>query len=248
MMRRLTICAAVLLLLVFPPGTARADLEVHTHRDTVVLEDGTHVATWRAIAKRSEALKLDKEEPALTIALRLASHPEIPQPSWERVGPEIRSAQRQGLCIVTVDRTTTSEIYAAWELYTKACQGDIPPFKPDDVILFIAQRLQKWWAALLGVTTETPAASPDAKGTNGTHTNGASTAATSVAVADDKLVAALRDIVSQRLFVSFAQISGELREHLHRDVSLKEATAAGESMPELRVYLHPNNAAFLWQR
>ena len=219
-----------------------------------VLEDSAHVTTWKSIAKRAEELKSDAEAPAVTIALRLPSHPDIPQPSWQSAAPEIKAATHSSLCISRVHQEIVAEIYAAWELYTKACQGDITS-SPEEVVLVAGQRFDSWWTSLLGLEpvplfepVSVSAAAIVAPATSAPP-NGASPTPPQPDPSDNKrIVSALRDIVGRRLFASYAQIKSELSDAVRHPVTLEEAIAAGETMDELRVYLHPNNAAFLWQR
>lgn len=207
-----------------------------------VLEDSTHATTWRSIAKRAEALRADADAPAVTIALRLPWHHDIPQPSWQSTHPEIKVATHSSLCVVRVHQETMAEIYGTWELYTSACQADIPQ-SPEEVIRFAALRLDAWWTSLLGVEP-VPAFAPIT-----VSAAAILSPAPSAAPAGGKTIAsALNEIIARRLFASFVQIQSELSDAVRRPVTLDEAVAAAQNMEDLRVYLHPNNAAFLWQR
>lgn len=115
----------------------------------IVIEEGSHALNWRSIAARAVALHREKAG-TTTIAVRIAGQPAIPQASWGMVGPEIEEAERtKALRIVTLSPDVVARVYAGWELYTQACQGDIP-HDPDAVVRFTAQRLQSWYSSLRG--------------------------------------------------------------------------------------------------
>jgi hypothetical protein len=117
-----------------------------------VIEEGSHALNWRNITTR--AVELHKEDAGVaTVALRSSAQPALPQPHWGIVGPEVEEAARSNaLRIVTLTPDHLARIYAAWELYAQACQGDIP-HEPDAVMRFAAQRLQGWYASLRGEKT-----------------------------------------------------------------------------------------------
>lgn len=118
----------------------------------IVIEEGSHALNWRSIASRAVALYREKPG-TTTIAVRIAGQPAIPQASWGMVGPEIEEAEHmKALRIVTLTADVLSRVYAGWELYTQACQGDIP-HDPDAVVRFTGQRLQSWYASLRGAKT-----------------------------------------------------------------------------------------------
>ena len=241
--------------------------------------------------------------------------------------------------IVTLDHDVLSRVYATWELYTQACQGDIP-HEPDSVLRFAAQRLQAWYASLRGektadqvheplmaeetvadtpqgdaapiaavavaaaapaipapvapvavvspsVAAVTPTALPkppklisapaqpsspapvsppvvekaetapkveavaSAAGDK-VETSPKADAPTTVESANGSSAPAtlgdvLRHLIRIRRFVSFAEISDELRTKMSREITLEEATAAAESTGDIRVYAQGGNAGFLWQ-
>jgi hypothetical protein len=119
----------------------------------IVLEQGSHTLNWLSVAVR--AADLQREHPGtVTLAVRTAGQPAIPRPEWGLVGSEIEDVQRSGaLHIVTLTVEQLARIYAIWELYTQACQGDIP-HEPDSVVRFASQRFQQWYASLRGITAE----------------------------------------------------------------------------------------------
>jgi hypothetical protein len=238
-----------------------------TKRRVFVLEDASHVTVWRRIARHAEELKSDPSAPAITIAPRLPTHPEIPHATWQGTHPEIKAATHSSLCIVRIHPETIAEVYAGWELYTKACQADIAA-SPEEIVAFLGQRFESWWGTLLNTepapafapvavtasaivaaSAAQPAPAPNA--TNAPPQIPAPAAPEPVSTSspeNKRIVSALREIIARRLFASFAQIKSELSDAVRRPVTLSEAVSAAESMDELRVYLHPNNAAFLWQR
>lgn len=117
----------------------------------IVLEEGSHALSWRSIATRAIARK-GEDENVSTLAFRIAGQPQIPQDGWAIVGPEIEQAVKSAaLRLVNMSSETLARVYACWELYTQACQGDIP-HEPDAVVRFTAQRLQAWYSSLRGAT------------------------------------------------------------------------------------------------
>ncbi|MFZ4764148.1 MAG: hypothetical protein ACOYMN_04270 [Roseimicrobium sp.] len=292
----------------------------------LVLEEGTNALTWRAITRR--AIKLRQEDAkSATVAIRIAGQLPLPQASWTSVGPEIEAAQRDGaLYIITLAPDVLSRVYAVWELYTQACQGDIP-HEPDAVLRFGAQRLQSWYASLRGEKSaehmhDTSAISLHLLQANGDTAHGAaavvpepviepapeplaptatpsltlpkppqplvpspkpnpaarpigvvtpvaaappaqssfsaaremvleepeeSVASVEAAPAEPTLSDVMRQIISVRRFVSFAEIADELRVKLSREVTVEEASAAAETSGDVRVYAQGGNAGFLWQ-
>lgn len=299
----------------------------------IVLEEGNNALTWRAITRR--AIKLHEENArASTLVVRIKDQMEIPQSSWVAVRPEMEEAQKSGaMRIVTLEHDVLSRVYAAWELYTQACQGDIP-HEPDSVLRFAAQRLQAWFASLRGEKTadqmheplmadetvaEAPkadaapmpvvAVAPSAPTVSAPAAPAAPVAPSAAAVAaatlpkppnpapappiapavapvtlpkppspapvspalPEKVESApqveapatvenangssapatlgdvMRHLIRIRRFVSFAEISDELRAKMSREITIEEATAAAESTGDIRVYAQGGNAGFLWQ-
>jgi hypothetical protein len=107
-----------------------------------VIEEGSHALNWRTIAAQANALhKVDSGTTA--VAVRIATQPALPV-------AEVEQAERnQAMQSVILTPDQLARVYAAWELYAQACQGDIP-HEPDAVVRFAAQRFQSWFAALRG--------------------------------------------------------------------------------------------------
>jgi hypothetical protein len=113
----------------------------------IALEEGSHALNWASIAMRAANLHRDNADTSI-LAVRTSGQTPIPRPEWGSVATEIDEVQISGaLSIVTLDSDLLARIYAAWELYTQACQGDIT-YEPDDVVRFAARRFQGWYDAL----------------------------------------------------------------------------------------------------
>jgi hypothetical protein len=123
--------------------------EGDSKRWVIVIEEGAHALNWRTITNRAVTLHRQSEG-TVTLAIRTATQPTLPRPHWGMVGPEMEEAERtRALRVVTLTADQLARIYATWELYTQACQGDIP-HEPDAVVRFAAQRFQSWYASLRG--------------------------------------------------------------------------------------------------
>ncbi len=114
----------------------------------LVLEESSQPLIWQSIAKKSE-MHHRNDPRSRVVALRLASHPAVPQESWAAVAPSIEGALKEGLSISLIRLNDLSKIYAGWELYLQACQGDIE-HEPAEVVSFLFQQLSGWYAGLLG--------------------------------------------------------------------------------------------------
>lgn len=241
-----------------------------SQRWLIVLEEGSHALNWRSATTRAVALHQENAK-TTSLAIRITGQPEIPQAGWTMVGPEIEEAQKTGaLRIITLTQEDIARVYAGWELYTQACQGDIP-HDPDAVVRFTAQRLHSWYASLRGAKTAGQMHDVAVTGDILTPLPDTPAIASSVPVkpvAPVPVIASapagaekaadgngskpgigdfMRQIISIRRFASYAEISAELQTLAGREVPLNEAAAAAESTGEIRVYAQGANAGFLWQ-
>ncbi len=188
----------------------------------ICLEEGAHHFKWKAIAQESQRLS-KQVSTRKCMALRTSEQELIPRKTWKAIGPIVRNAQATNLEIRILSREETADIYAAWALYSKACQGDID-HATEDVLRFCRQQLRPLGKNLAAAyNREQPAPSP--------RTDPSS-----------DLIKRIKIAVRDARFIGFEQLVA----HLGGTVSLEQAIRASGSIPQITTVPHPNTAVFLW--
>jgi hypothetical protein len=194
-------------------------------------EAGHHFKRWQSIQQEAGRYHA-ADTSSKVVFFRTPELRFIPGPGW-KIAPEIASAKRSYLHIVVLGRDTMAEVYAAYDMYLDAVEGNIP-FKTDQVIAFLRKRLKPVWDRIRepapdkwgGGPPETDQKAPDDDG-------------------DPKksLVQKIRDIVKKDKFLSVADLMAKIsppvsEEQLHR---------ARACIAEIQVHTSPKMTVLQWR-
>lgn len=110
-------------------------------------ETGKNSSRWQAIAREAERHHTVQKK-TKSVLFRTPDLAAIPQPSWEKIAPQIEIAKRHYLHIIHLETSAMVEIYSAHNLFRDAVEGNIP-YDSEEVSAFIRQKLQKFWKIIL---------------------------------------------------------------------------------------------------
>jgi len=193
-------------------------------------EPGHHFRRWQAIQK--EAARYHGADPSCkSVFFRTPELREIPGTAW-KTAPEIAAAKGRYLHIIVLSGEEMAELYAAYDFYMGAVEGDIP-IQADAAVGFVRERLKPFWERILepvpekwgGGKEEPESAKPRAEPRAG-------------------LIKTIRDIVRREKFLSVTDLLGKIsppvtEEELHR---------ARACIPEIQVYTSPSMTVLQWRR
>lgn len=195
-------------------------------------EAGHHFRRWQAI--QQEAGRYHAADAASKILFfRTPELRFIPGPGW-KIAHEIVTAKRGYLHILVLGRETMAQLYAAYDLYLDAMEGNLP-FKPEQVIAFIRQRLKPVWDRILEPVPdkwgsgEPPAAEPKSPDESDEPKR--------------TLIRKIRDIVKRDKFLSIA----DLMTQISPPVSEEELHRARACIAEIQVHTSPNMTVLQWR-
>jgi hypothetical protein len=194
-------------------------------------EAGHHFKRWQAI--QQEAGRYHAADPSSKVVFfRTPELRFIPGPGWQSA-PEMAAAKRGYLHILVLDRETMAQLYAAYDLYLDAVEGNLR-FKTDQVIAFIRRRLQPVWDRILEP-------SPDKWG------GGPPEAEHKPPDESDEpkktLIHKIRDIVRRDKFLSIADLMAKISP----PVSEEELHRARACIAEIQVHTSPNMTVLQWR-
>jgi hypothetical protein len=194
-------------------------------------EAGHHFKRWQAI--QQEAGRYHAADTASKVVFfRTPELRFIPGPGWKSA-PEIAAAKRSYLHIIVLGRDTMAELYAAYDLYLDAIEGNIP-FKADEVIAFIRRRLTPVWERIREPAPEKWGGGPpaaDHKPADESRTP------------KRTLIKKIRDIVKRDKFLS----SADLMAQISPPVSEEELHRARACIAEIQVHTSPNMTVLQWR-
>jgi hypothetical protein len=194
-------------------------------------EAGHHFKRWQAI--QQEAGRYHAADTASKVVFfRTPELRFIPGPGWKSA-PEIAAAKRAYLHIIVLGRDTMAELYAAYDLYLDAIEGNIP-FKADEVIAFIRRRLTPVWERIREPAPEKWGGGPPAAD----HKPADETRAPK-----KTLIKKIRDIVKRDKFLSFADLMAQISP----PVSEEELHRARACIAEIQVHTSPNMTVLQWR-
>lgn len=199
-------------------------------------EDGCHHSTWRSIKNKAVAAHTAGGRPTRIVMLRFPELDEIPRKTWTTIGPEILETMQSCLTIQRLSRDEAFDIMAAWNLFSAAVAGDIPPWTGDQAMEFVRQRLEPFWSGFAEL--------------HGLHTQKTEE---EVRPQPDQgqiapLFEAIEGEVRRGLMVSDRQLAKALAKVFSREVSLDEMLAAASASKHIHVFAHPKAAVFQWRQ
>jgi hypothetical protein len=191
-------------------------------------ESGSHWSRWNAIARDAQRyFSSDKESKA--VFFRTPELKSIPG-QW-KIAPQINKAKQQYLHIFHLSKADMAELYAAYDLYAAAREGDVP-FSPEKALEFIRSQLESFWARILEADPAEwkPADAPIAP-------------APKPGEPQTALIKKIRDIVKREKFLSIDELMAQIippvtEEELHR---------ARACIAEIKVHTSPTMTVLQWQ-
>ncbi|WP_206026460.1 hypothetical protein [Roseimicrobium sp. ORNL1] len=114
----------------------------------IVLEPSSHTLVWQAIFRKGRALRA--ESPSSTVvALRIEGQGAVPHDNQAAHVQSNKASGNEAFRVHVLNQGELSKVYAGWELYLQACQGDIE-YTAEQVLAFVFDRLAPLYSALLG--------------------------------------------------------------------------------------------------
>lgn len=192
-------------------------------------EPGHHFKRWEAITKEAE--RYHAGDPAgKTVFFRTPELQPIPGPGW-KIAPAIAAATARYLHIVVLGHEEMAELYAAFDLYMGAVEGDVP-VAPAAVIEFVRQRLAPFWGRIL-----------EPKPENWSGGRGGPAEAPPLGAPETGLVRKIRNIVKREKFMSMADLLAKISP----PVSEEELHRARACIPEIQVHTGPSMTVLQWR-
>ncbi len=189
-------------------------------------ESGSNFKRWQAIAREAK-LHYDVSHKAKAVFFRTPELPEIPG-KW-KIAEEIEAAKKQYLHIIRLQKADLAGLYAGYDLYMDAMEGNIP-FQRHEVLVFLRKQFSAFWDRI-----KRPLNPQEG---NGEENNGGS---------DEKitkeLIEDIRKVVRENKFMSVDQ----LIKKLSKPVSEELFHEARSRIPEIRVYVSPTTTLLQWQ-
>jgi hypothetical protein len=191
-------------------------------------EPGSNWSRWSAIHR--EAKRLFKSDPTSKfLFFRTPELKEIPSQTW-KISPELREAKTKYLDIFHLGKPEMSELYASYDLYSDAAEGDIP-FERDDVLNFIRKQIGYFWSRITERNPqnwETKEKPPPASNKEGPK---------------KKLVDQVRDIVRREKFLSMQELMARISPPVTED----QLHNAHSCIREIKVHVSPTMTVLQWR-
>ncbi|MDM8537008.1 hypothetical protein QUF70_09665 [Desulfobacterales bacterium HSG17] len=187
-------------------------------------EGGTHWKRWKAIVNEAELINTETPKSKF-IFIRTRELKKIPGEKW-KIAELINNAKQQYLCIISLTKDETAELYAGYDLYIDAGEGNIP-FKRHEILAFLKEKLDFFWEKIkkpVSCTQNNRKNPPVKKITK-------------------ELIDEIRELVHKNIFLSV----DDLMEKLDGKVSKETVYEIQEYIPEIRIHTHPNMTVFQWQ-
>jgi hypothetical protein len=191
-------------------------------------EPGSNWSRWSAINR--EAKRLFDGAPATKVLFfRTPDLKEIPSLTWKSA-PQLREGRAKYLHILHLDRPEMGELYATYDLYSDAAEGNIP-FERENVLTFVRKQLTSFWSRILerepgkwGDQGEAPP-NPSNEGPK------------------KKLIDQVRDIVKREKFLSIQDLMARISPPVTEDQIHK----AHSCIREIKVHVSPTMTVLQWR-
>lgn len=188
-------------------------------------EGGAHWKRWNAITNEAERINIETPKSKF-IFFRTRELKKIPGPKWKSADI-INNAKQKYLCIISLEKEETAKIYAGYDLYIDAGEGNIP-FKRHEVLEFLRHKLDFFWKKIKKPMSGNQ---PD---------NGEKTPTEKIT---KELINEIREIVCKDRFLSVDNLITKLNGKVSKDLVYE----AQEYIPEIKIFTHPNMTVFKWQ-
>jgi hypothetical protein len=194
-------------------------------------EAGHHFRRWQAI--QQEAGRYHAADPSTKVVFfRTPELRFIPGPGWKSA-QEIAAAKRGYLHILVLGREAMAQLYAAYDLYLDAVEGNLP-FEPDRAVAFIRSRLKPVWDRILEPAAEKWGAGPPEAEQKRSDEDGEP---------KKSLIHKIRAIVKRDKFLSIADLMAKISP----PVSEEEVHRARACIAEIQVHTSPNMTVLQWR-
>jgi hypothetical protein len=191
-------------------------------------EPGSNWSRWSAINR--EAKRLFDETPATKVLLfRTPELKKMPSPTWKSA-PQLHEGKAKYLHILHLNKPEMGELYASYDLYSDAAEGNIP-FDRENVLTFIRKQLTSFWARVLESDPEKWGTQEEAS------------AKSSKEGPKKKLVDQVRDIVKGEKFLSLQ----DLMTRISPPVTEDQLHKAHSCIREIKVHVSPTMTVFQWR-
>lgn len=194
-------------------------------------EAGHHFRRWQAIQQEAGRYHA-ADASSKVVFFRTPELRFIPGSGWKSA-PEITAAKRGYLHILVIGRETMAQLYAAYDLYLDATEGNLP-FKTDQVTAFIRSRLKPVWDRILEPAPDKWGGEPPEAGHKPRDESNEP---------KKTLIHKIRDIVKRDKFLSIADLMAKISP----PVSEEELHRARACIAEIQVHTSPNMTVLQWR-
>jgi hypothetical protein len=189
-------------------------------------ESGSHWSRWNAISREAQRyFKSDRK--SKVVLFRTPELNSIPG-KW-KIASQINKAKQQYLHIFDLSKNDMAELYAAYDFYAAAQEGDVP-FSPEAVIAFIRTQLDAFRTRIRETDPAKwkPAAGPPAPGPSEPQAG---------------LIKKIRNIVKREKFLSVDELMAKIIPPISED----ELHRARACIAEIKVHTSPTMTVLQWQ-
>ncbi|MBF0226909.1 MAG: hypothetical protein HQK76_15795 [Desulfobacterales bacterium] len=194
-------------------------------------EGGSNAKRWESIA-RAAKLNFEANPKSKAVFFRTYDLPKIPGSNWDTMGPKIEEAKQTCLHIINLEQSDMVRLYAAYDLYIKASEGDIP-YKREEALNLIREELKDFWENIQKPLTENTNKKDEDK----------KLPYSSEKEPIDQLAEEIKNIVQLHKFMSV----DECIKMLSKAVSIDTFHKARGHIPEIKVHTGPNITVLQWQ-
>jgi hypothetical protein len=195
-------------------------------------ESGSNWSRWQGISRESERYYVANRQNIKVIFFRTPELQKIPAPKW-KIAAMLEQAKQQYLDIIEPPKSELEKLYAAYDLYMDAIEGNIS-FHRNEVLIFIRGELGIFWERIQKpLTLRQEQKKPEIRG-------GAVKAS---AVSFHDVIREIRNIVMREKMIA----EDEVMKKMSKPVSLSVLREAEIHIPEIRSYSSAGMTVLLWQ-
>lgn len=186
-------------------------------------EPDNHHKRWKAICDEAFRFWTADNERSKCVFFRTREMKTIPG-NWA-IAPRIEDARRKYLHVMEVEDPDVAKLYAAYDLYLAATEGDIP-FDRNTTIAYIRGVLGWFWKALLELppSERKPPQPPPPP--------------------EPELIRRIRDIVEMEIMIS----SRELQAKIEPPVDEATIHSVIACIPDIRIHASPRQTVLRWMK
>jgi hypothetical protein len=191
-------------------------------------EAGSNWSRWNAINREAKRL-FEGAKATKALFFRTPELKEIPSQTW-KAAPQLREGKTKYLHILHLSKQEMGEIYASYDLFSDAAEGNIS-FEREDVLAFIRKHLRPFWAQILEKDPEKWMDREDGAPGSGKE------------VPKKKLLDQVREIVKREKFLSVQDLMARISPPVTEDQLHK----AHSCIREIKVHVSPTMTVLQWR-